>query len=73
MKKHPNKIRNWMRREIRHHASIYIDEFNEINATKLAEDCANEFDLYEDDDCTIPQEVFDIAADVALNWEKSNG
>jgi len=42
----------------------------EINCTKLAEETANALDLYEsDDDCTIPEEVYDLAVDVAQEFE----
>ena len=45
----------WMRQN----AGAYIDQCGEVDCTRLAEDAANEFDLYTDDDGTIPVELFE--------------
>lgn len=42
----------------------------ETNATLLAEDAAAHFDLYETDGETIPEEVFEIALEVAEMYEE---
>lgn len=55
------KVRAWMTQ----HVDEYVDECNEYDCTKLAEDAAQEFDLYEDNDTfTIPEWVFDLAVEV---------
>ena len=58
-----NKVENWMRREVQE----YLDECNEINCTKLAEDAANEFNLYVNDpeEGTIEEWVFELAFQVS--------
>lgn len=58
------KVRRWMLRNI----TIYVDECNEVNATKLAEDCCQEFDLYEYgefQDANIPEWLFELSAKVS--------
>lgn len=61
--------------ELRRFMRANVDEFidrrtNEVNATGLAEMTAEHFDLYEDRrDYTIPDAIFDLAADVALGHE----
>lgn len=52
------KVKRWMRI----HLSEYVDECGELDCTKLAEDAAQEFDLYEGDDCDIPEWVFEASA-----------
>lgn len=49
-----------MKRWIRNHKEEYVDECNEIDYTKMAEDLANHFDEYEDDEGTISEEIFDL-------------
>lgn len=57
--------RKWMRGQLRHNRAEY-DDCGEVNSTKLAEDCAQEFNLYGDDpDATIPMWVFDLAVTVS--------
>ena len=57
--------KNWMKNELQWNREEYI-EWGEINTTKLAENCANALLLYLDDfDATIPEEVFDLAVEVA--------
>jgi hypothetical protein len=62
-----SKVRNWMRREVLN----YLDDCNEINCTKLAEDAADEFNLYVDDpeEGTIPEWVFDMSFQVSCEVE----
>jgi hypothetical protein len=52
------KVKRWMRI----HESEYMDECNELDCTRLAEDAAQEFDLYEGDNCDIPEWVFELSA-----------
>lgn len=52
------KVKRWMRINLKD----YIDECNELDCTRLAEDAANEFDLYEGDNCDIPEWVFEASA-----------
>ena len=47
----------------------YIDDAGEVELTQLAEDAASLFDLYDDND-DIPEEVFELAFQVAQTWEK---
>ncbi len=61
MKITTDKIRVWMENELISSCADY-DDCGELNSTLLAENCAAELDLYEGDDCTIPEEVFDMAA-----------
>jgi len=43
------------------HVSEYLDACNEVDCTRLAEDAADEFDLYVGDEATIPEELFEGA------------
>jgi hypothetical protein len=44
----------------------YIDQCGELDCTKLAEEAADMFNLYEnDDEATIPEWVFEMAAELA--------
>lgn len=64
------RIKRWMRRAVAGEEREY-ELADGINATKLAEDCANELDLCADDaDATIPEWVFDAAAEVAAEVEE---
>ena len=57
------EVRRWMRA----HTDDHTDRLTgEVNLTALAEEAAMVFDLHEDDaDFTIPEEVFDLAFEVA--------
>lgn len=56
------KVRNYMRQDI---DNCVDPQTNEVDCTKLAENAAQQFDLYLDDDAaTIPDWVFDLAVDV---------
>ena len=57
-------ITNWMIRELDDDYDSY-DDCGEINTTLLAENCAQDLNLYEEDDETIPEEVFEIAFEVS--------
>lgn len=60
------KVKRWMIVNI----DNFIDECNEVDCTSMAENAAEEFDLYEDDvDYTIPEFVFDLAVNVSERWE----
>lgn len=55
-------VKYWMRESI----DAYVSCCDEVNLTQLAEDAAQEFDLYEDDsDATIPEWVFELSSEVA--------
>lgn len=41
----------------------------EINLTSLAEDTCEDLNLWEADGCTIPEDLFDLAVEVAGDWE----
>jgi hypothetical protein len=58
-----SRVKNWMLREVQQ----YLDECNEINCTKLAEDAADKFDLYVDDpeEGTIEEWVFEMSFQVS--------
>ena len=65
------KALKWMKNQLRHEAETY-DYGGDINCTKLAEDAAEELDLYENAECDIPDEVFDAAVDAAEWFADSN-
>jgi hypothetical protein len=50
-------VKCWMRNNVRQ----YVDGCGEVNFTKLAEDAADEFEVYEGVECTIPEWVFEFA------------
>lgn len=57
------KVRNAMRQEL---DNCVDPKTNEVNCTLLAENVASELDLYVDHvSWTIPEEVFDLAVEVA--------
>jgi len=60
-------VLTWMRNA----APNYVDRMTgEVNATGLAESAANNFNLYENrTDYPIPEWVFDLAAEVAIEFE----
>ncbi len=62
------QIKNYMRNQLEFRFP-YFDTFNcgEVDMTKLAEDAAQELDLYENDE--VPEEVFEIAFEVAEDYE----
>lgn len=63
------KIKKWMKNNIENHRDPIT---NEICATTLAEEAAQTFDLYEDDvEYVIPEEVFEISAEVSFEEEDS--
>ena len=64
-------IKNWMRGELAQFKNDYLN-CGEINCTLLAENCADVLNLYIGDEYTIPEEVFDLAVDVAEEFEKPN-
>lgn len=51
------EVRRWMARNCEDY-----QDCGETNATQLAEAAAGEFDLYIDDDGTIPEWVFELSA-----------
>jgi len=58
--------RRWMTSELQQDPDYYLD-CGEVNATLLGENYAQEHDLYADDySATIPDWVFDVAAEVRL-------
>jgi hypothetical protein len=64
---HPRyKVLCWMHRN----AAQHIDRCNELNTTGLAESAADEFDLCQDDDGTIPEWVFDAAVLVEIRRQE---
>jgi hypothetical protein len=72
-----NKIRQWMRNELREDARYYQDSAGEWNCTLLAENCADALDLYDlsesgEENYHIPDEVFDEAVNVTETFEKNN-
>jgi len=57
-------VRMWMMAEVEDY-----DDGIDINCTRLAEDAADEYDLYDDDiDFTIPEWVFELAFEVERWW-----
>ena len=63
-----SKIKAYMREQIESRPK-YFDTFDngEINMTLLAEDAAQRFNLYTDDE--IPEDVFEIALEVTEEYE----
>ena len=75
------ECKRYMINEILTYPQLYVDYMTgEVNATTLAEDCANVFNLYEADPCQssdvveyLPADfLFDIAADIATDYEKDH-
>lgn len=59
---------HYMRLRVEEH----IDSCGEVNMTALAEETADAGDLYEDDiEYGIPEWVFELAYDIAQEFEKS--
>lgn len=55
-----DKARLWMKNSINNEWA----DWDELTCTRLAEDCASLFDLYDDDDANILEWVYDLAVDV---------
>lgn len=51
--------RRWMADNI----SDY-DDGAEINCTRMTEDCADELDIYEDEDYTVPEWLYELAFEI---------
>lgn len=65
------KARVWMKNALLYDYESY-DDCGEVICTKLAEDCADELNLYEnEDEGTISEDMFELAVDVANWYEKS--
>lgn len=65
--------KSWMIQQLSYRKGDYLDSGGEFNCSKLAEDCAFHFGIYVDEvneDCTIPEWLFDLAVDVAETFEK---
>lgn len=61
------KVSRWMIANL----DRYVDNCNEIDLTRLAEDAAEEFHLYDDDvNFSIPECVFDLAVTVVEELEQ---
>jgi len=45
----------------------YMDQCNECNTTKMAEDASEEYDLYKADRSSIPEWVFELSGQVGDN------
>lgn len=62
-------VRGWMK----NNCWQYVDLCNEVNCTRLAEDAAEEYNLYVDEvDFEIPEWVFDLASDTGTKYEGNN-
>jgi hypothetical protein len=60
-------VRFWMRKNV----ADYLDECNEYDCTRLAEDAAQKFDLYEgDDNATIPEWIFEASFAIVQEIEE---
>lgn len=62
------RAKSWMNKALTYETNDYLD-CGEVNCTKLAEDAAEALELYADEEATIPEEVFDLAAEVAEEFE----
>jgi hypothetical protein len=68
-------IRAWMRQQLDNPSGDYDEPFDsagEPDCTTLAEQAANEFSLHEFDSGTIPEEVFELAFEVAEAWKRAS-
>lgn len=64
------RTKRWMQNHVEDHVDR---KTNEVNSTGLAEEAAQQFNIYEDTvDYAIPDELFDMSADVAMRWEREN-
>lgn len=62
-----SKVKTFMVRQLKSDFRTYDDcNCNEVNTTLLAENAANEFDQYLDDN-SIPEWIFELSAVVAAN------
>jgi len=60
-------VKAWMRT----HTNEHVDSCGEVDMTRMAENAADEFEVYlPDSDATIPEWVFDMAVDVAIMREE---
>lgn len=57
------EVKEWMEKEILYNRSDY-DDCGECDCTLLAENAAQMFDLYEGDDCDIPDWIFELAVEI---------
>jgi hypothetical protein len=55
------KVKNWMRKN---KEEFRDNQTGELNYTLLAEACANELDIYSDDNYNIPEELFELAVEL---------
>ena len=63
--------KEWLLYEFRYNKKEYLDECNELNYTKIAEDCANSLNIYENEvDYKIPDWLFSMVIDVAEKFEQ---
>lgn len=60
--------KKWMIVMLQKDPKTYQDSAGEWNCTLLAEDCANIFDIYENENFDIPEWVFDLAVDVTEDF-----
>jgi hypothetical protein len=72
-----NTVRRWMRAHLLNPDGFdepFDDTTGEPIATKLAENAAQKFELCEaDDEATIPEWVFDVAAEITDEYERAQG
>lgn len=59
------------------HVRLNMEDYlycGELNATKLAEECALEFDMFEQvgSDCNVPEELYEYAAKIADEIENDS-
>jgi hypothetical protein len=69
-----DECKDWMLAELDEYPADYVDACGEVNTTQLAEDCANEFDLYLNDEAfDVPEGIYDWAVDAAEKWQQQRG
>lgn len=56
----PSEVVSKIKKYCKFHKSEYIEYGEEVNTTRLAEDIANEYEIFTDADCEIHSEVFEI-------------
>ena len=56
----PSEVVSKIKKHCKFHKSEYIEGGEEVNTTRLAEDIANEYEIFTDADCEIHPEVFEI-------------
>lgn len=69
-KKQLESAKKWMLENL---SDEKYNDCNELNSTLLAEDCADDLDMYEGDDFDIPEELFELAVsdDICAMFERS--